>query len=469
MLRRFSISFFLAAIIVGAWARTGWARTRPHYGGTLRVEVTGDGWEMPGGIIRRLVLDGLTRVDADGTARPALATEWKSDGDNHRWQFKLRPGVHFSDGTPLTSIAVAGALNLGCQANCPWTAVRAVGSQVVFTSDAPMPNLPALLAGDAYLIGLSAEPPLGIVGTGPFEPTEGVITNGIQRLVANESCWQGRPFLDEIDVYGHKPIREQWLDLSVGRADLVEVPAELLRQAQQQRLTVLTAPAVSLLALEVSESGALANPLLRQAIALAVDRNALSNVIFQKQGEVTGSLLPESLTGYAFLFPTERDLNKARELRGGLTPAPLLGSATGDLGDGAMQLVEQRIALNLREAGFNVQVPNGGTLCCDLVLRRFALESGNPQAGLEEILRNAGMTARPADDSPGAPYQAEREALDRRTLIPLLYLPRSFGVGGRVRDLRLAVDGTPDIADASVLDSPTVDSPTGDSSRGNAP
>ena len=87
-------------------------------------------------------------------------------------------------------------------------------------------------------------------------------------------------------------IRDQWLDLSVGRADLVEVPAEQLRQAREQRLTVIQSPPVTLLALAVSSSGALGNPDLRAAIALAVDRGALSNVIFQKQGEVTASLLP---------------------------------------------------------------------------------------------------------------------------------------------------------------------------------
>ena len=48
----------------------------------------------------------------------------------------------------------------------------------------------------------------------------------------------------------HEPIREQWLDLSVGRADLVEVPAEQLRQASS-RATVVASPPVTLLALQV--------------------------------------------------------------------------------------------------------------------------------------------------------------------------------------------------------------------------
>ncbi len=268
-----------------------------------------------------------------GALQPALASTWESDSNNHRWQFRLRPGVHFHDGSPLTSAAVVASLIVSCSANCPWTAVKAVGPLVVFTSDSPMPNLPALLASDQFLIALVAtadgKTPVGTIGTGPFQVTG--FNNGVLALTANENCWQGRPFADAIEIRVHRAVREQWLDLSVGRADVVEVPAEQIRQAQQQKLTVLTSPPVMLLALQVNDSGALANVKLRAAIAAAVDRSALYNVIFQKQGEVTASLLPQRLTGYSFLFPTDRDLNKAHELRGGLTTPPLTLSTKGML------------------------------------------------------------------------------------------------------------------------------------------
>ncbi len=328
-------------------------------------------------------------MGTDGAAHPALAVDWKSENADHRWQFRLRQGVHFHDGTPLNSANVVAALTALCGAGCPWSAVHAVGSSVVFTSDAPLPNLPELLAGDGYRIALTGSEigtsPSGSIGTGPFSFTS--FPNGVLTLTANENCWQGRPFLDSIEIRVHRSIRDQWLDLSVGRADLVEVPAEQLRQAREQRLTEVVSPPVSLLALSVSDSGALANPNLRAAIALAVDRGALSNVIFQKQGEITSSMLPAELTGYSFLFPADRDLNKAHELRGGVSP-PLLALA-GE-GGPAMQLAAQRIALNLRDAGFNVQVVSaGGAQHIDLTLRRLALEANQPQPALESILRAA--------------------------------------------------------------------------------
>jgi ABC-type oligopeptide transport system substrate-binding subunit len=342
------------------------------------------------------------------------------------------------------------ALNTVCNANCPWTAVRAVGSALIFTSDSPMPNLPALLASDTYLIGLTrtadGQTPANPIGTGPFQ--FGSSNNGVLTLTANESCWQGRPFVDEITIAGNRPMREQWLDLSVGRTDIAEVPPQELRPAQLQHLAVVVSPPVELLALEVSDTGALTNSMLRAAIAQAVDRGALSNVIFQKQGEITASLLPQSLTGYAFLFPADRDLNKANELRGGLTPPPLTLAADGD---GAMQLAAQRIVLNLREAGFNVQVANAHNAPhAELTLRKLPLEGADPAAVLETLLRGAGENVPVAGRNPNALFRAEHDVLDLKTLIPLLDLPRAWAIGSRVRDLRLRADGTPDLADASL-------------------
>lgn len=443
MSRRFAISCLFVALALSAPART-----RPHYGGILRVEIEGDPWQRPNGVARRLVYDGLTVLNRSGDVRPALAVTWESDNKDHRWQFHLRPGVHFHDGSPLTSVAAAASLTASCSTDCPWTSVRSVGPAVVFTSDSPMPNLPALLAGDRFLIGLTinadGKTPTSALGTGPFQLAG--LDNGVLSLKANEDCWQGRPFAEGIQIGVRRPVHDQWLDLSVGRADVVEVPAELLRQAQQQHLTLVESPAVSLLALQVSNTGPLANIKLREAIAAAVDRGALFNVIFQKQGEITASLLPQSLTGYSFLFPTDRDLNGAHELRGGQSP-PLTLSAEGD---GAMQLAAQRIALNLREAGFNVQMAGANPSHVDLFLRILPIDARDPSAALELMLANAGQPAPVIEKTPAAIFNVEKNFLSQKTLIPLLDLPRAYAIGSRVRDFKLLSDGTSDFPDASL-------------------
>jgi len=446
------LRLFVISCLVGVLALPAAARTRPHYGGTLHVETEGDPWQRPGGLARRLVLNGLTTMGPDGSARPALAVEWKSENDDHRWQFRIRPGVHFQNGTALNSSNVVASLVAICGAGCPWSAVHAVGSTVVFTSESPLPNLPELLAGDVYLIGIPSDSPQGIVGTGPFQSATGLTAEGTLRLTANDNCWQGRPFLDSIEFHVQRSIREQWLNLTAGRADLVEVPAEQLRQAHDQRLNIVTSPPVTLLALTLSDTGALSNPNLRASIAFAVDRSALSNVIFQRQGEITASFLPAELTGYAFLFSADRDLNKAHELRGGVTPPTLL---LGSEGGSAMQLAAQRIALNLHDAGFNVQVATAGTpQHIDITLRRFILESNRPQPGLESIFRAADLAIPVLDQTPAGLYKVERGVLDAHMVIPLLYVPRAYAVGGRVRDLLLSPDGVPELAGVSLEDAP---------------
>ena len=446
MLRRFAISVVLLMA-----ASCAWGRTRPHYGGTLHVETAGDAWQRPGGPARRLVYDGLTQLDASGMVRPALALTWEQDNNFHRWQFRLRPGVHFHDGSSLTSAAVVASLTASCNTHCPWDAVRAVGSLVIFTNDSPMANLPALLAGDEFLIAATTaadgKTAAGGIGTGPYQVTG--FNGGVLSLAANENCWSGRPFADAVELRVHRTVRDQWLDLSLGRADVVEVPAEQMRQAQQQHLTILTSPPVTLLALQVSEAGALANVKIRGAIAAAVDRSALFNVIFQKQGEVTASLLPQRVSGFSFLFPTDRDLNKAHELRGGLTTGLLTLSAEGD---GAMELAAQRLALNLHEAGFNVQVTNASGQRADLVLRKLPVMGAEPAAALEQILWSAGYASQVNAQNPAALYKAEQTALDDKKLVPLLDLPRAYASGLRVRDLRLRADGTPELANASLED-----------------
>lgn len=363
----------------------------------------------------------------------------------------IAPEVHFHDGSPLTSVAVVASLNVACPSNCPWTTVRAAGSSVVFIGDSAMPNLPALLADNDFLIAVTAtadgSTPAAPIGTGPFQFTSQ--SNGMLTLTANENCWQGRPFVNTIEMRVRRAVHDQWLDLSVGRTDIVEVPAEQFRLAQQQRLRVVVSPPVSLLALQIADQGAMANPMLRASIAQAVDRDTLHNVIFQKQGAVTASLLPQSLTGYSFLFPVDRNLGKAHELRGGLT-LPLLTLSVD--GGATMQLAAQRLALNLHEAGFNVQVTDAQH--ADLVLRTLPLEGDEPAAAWVVLLRSAGRPAPSVESSTASLYKAEREILDAHTLIPLLDLPRAYAIGGRVRDLHLRADGTPDLAQASLEDAP---------------
>ena len=128
MLRRFVTSPRTAWLVLACLTASAAARTRPHYGGTLRIETQGDPWQMPDGIARRLVLDTLTTVSDTGGAQPALAVRWESQNAAHRWEFWIRPGVHFQDGEALTSDTVVAALTDVCARPAPGWA-PALGGQ----------------------------------------------------------------------------------------------------------------------------------------------------------------------------------------------------------------------------------------------------------------------------------------------------------------------------------------------------
>jgi peptide/nickel transport system substrate-binding protein len=441
--RRFAISGILLCCALAAEART-----RPHYGGTLRIEVHGDPWQGPDGIARRLTMDGLTKFDTAGEVKPALAIRWQSQNFNHRWQFWLRENVQFHDGAPLTPDAVAASLTRTCGSGCPWRKVYAVGPSLVFVCDSPVPDLPAQLAQAKFLISHPSANG-GSDGTGAFRVSG--FPNGVMIFVSNDDYWGGRPFVDSIEVRPKRAVRDQWLDLSIGRADIVEVPPEMLRQAQQQHLSVLVSGPVDLLFLQLADSGALANPHLGRAISLAVDRRALRNVIFQGQGEISASVLPGGVSGYSFLFPATRDLDRAQELRAGATPAPLVLAVENE--NAELHLAAERIALNLHEAGIQVKIAFGsGGAKPDIVLRQFHLEASGPRAALDEVAGAIGQTAPVTGTDIASIYLGERDLLEAGTVVPLLWLPRAYAISERVRDLRLAVDGDPLIGAAALED-----------------
>src|SRR5205807_1386047 len=152
----------------------------------------------------------------------------------HRWQFWIRAGVRFHDGSALTADAVVESLNRSCAQGCPWTALRRSGDSVVFTLAAADAAFAAELGSSEWAIAGAEAGGAPAAGTGAFRFVSNA--NNTVTLDAVEDAWSGRPFVDQVQIAGRKAIRAQVLDLASGQADLVEVPAELVRQVQQEQL-----------------------------------------------------------------------------------------------------------------------------------------------------------------------------------------------------------------------------------------
>ena len=152
-------------------------------------------------------------------------------------------------------------------------------------------------------------------------------------------------------------------------------------------------------------------------------REAIQTVLLQRQGEVSGALLPQWLSGFAFLFPTASDLKRARELASGAKPVALA------VDDPALRPIAERIALNARDAGLAVTIGQGA----DVVLTELRVVSSDPAIALAAMGRALGLPQREPVDTPESLYAAERALLEGFRVIPLIHLPDVYGAGPRVR------------------------------------
>ena len=298
------------AILVIALLATASPESLPRYGGTVNIETRTE-WDNANNPARALVYETLTNVDDAGRIIPPLRLLGVTGGCARHWQFFIRRNVRFHDGTSLTATTVVDALTSHDCDGCPWRAIRALPDSVMIEFSEPRPNFPVELALQRYALVL---PNSQNVGTGAFKVTEQ--RSGVVVLATNDEYWQGRPFLNAVEVTTGRAERDQVMDLEVGRADVIEVGAAQLRRIQQQRVRVTSTRPADLIALRIrTRKPALQDSRGREAIAASIDRNILiQKVIFQGEGEVTGGLLPNWATGYAFLFSATRDMSRAQRL-----------------------------------------------------------------------------------------------------------------------------------------------------------
>jgi ABC-type transport system substrate-binding protein len=463
------------------------ATTKPRYGGALRVEFLAANTSLdprawkPGARdnganerLAALVYDRLVSLDSYGRFVPQLAKEWSHDAGFRRWQFTIRTGVKFSDGNPLTPAEVAQALGTLLPAEFQFAAS---GGAVVIQCGEARPDLLQLLSSGRFFV-FRATPEGKLIGTGPFtleqaasdaKPASSDTSSGATastqhlRFVANEFCWAGRPFLDPVDVtIGVLPLRALF-DLQAGRADVVELAPDIARRAAQTNTRIWSSFPLTLYALRFEDtSWQASSDALREAFSLSLDRATMAGVLLQKQAEPAASLLPQWLSGYAFVFHSEMDAERAKFLRaslpanvaGGASPLRVQPEATGDLA----RLLAERVAVNARQTGLSVQPLGKGAALRDAKaspesadVRLFAWRYSSLSPG-QELREFAGAVhAQEAKEGgiadPDRRYAWERKILEERKVIPLVELPDYAGLAPTIRDWQPAPWGEWRLAD----------------------
>jgi peptide/nickel transport system substrate-binding protein len=419
------------------------AETRPQYGATLRTAtriapMSLDPAAQPDSVaqrnLSRLMFDTLVTMDSRGRLQPALAKSWQAAPGNQRWQFWIRRGVKFHDGSPLTPEAVAAALRA---ANPEWSVLPAVDS-IIIERTAADADLAAQLARARNAISKRSEGGT-LIGTGPFHITDWQPGKKLA-LAADEGYWGGRPFLDAIEIEMGKPARDQLIALDLGRADIAEVAAEQSHRASTEGRRVVTSAPVELMALVFArERQSPDDAKLREALALSIDRNSIRSVVLQGAGEPSGGILPNWVSGYAFVFATDQNLERARQLRSEIrkVPAWTLGY---DAGDTLAQVIAERIALNARDAGLTLQTTTAGNT--DLRVVRLTLASLNPRIALVAVASATGLaTPKLSGASVDELYQAESAMLQTQRLVSLFQLPVSYALSPAVKDWSQERDG----------------------------
>ena len=176
------------------------------------------------------VFESLTTVDADLTVRPALAQSWTFADGGRTVVFRLRDGLTFSDGTPLTAADVkrswlrvvdprtpsplasllddvAGASDLAHgRGTAEAVGIEADGDTLTVRMTRPATDFPAIAASPTLAVvppGLRTIPaPLApgpdFVASGGYVPTS--TTTSTIELTANDRYWAGKPAIDNVHV-----------------------------------------------------------------------------------------------------------------------------------------------------------------------------------------------------------------------------------------------------------------------------
>jgi peptide/nickel transport system substrate-binding protein len=248
--------------------------------------------------------DNLISRHDDGKLHPGLATEWKLLNPT-TWQFKLRPGVTFHDGDPLTSADVKFSIERTYDPNVKGSIVRTVFTSVdrVETPDDLTVNiltkkpdllLPARLAfyggqimPKKYFQAVGSERfDVKPIGSGPVRFLEWVKDDRVV-LEAYRDYWQGKIVPDRVIFRPIPELTPRLAALLKGEVDIMTKlpPDEVDRVAKHPATKVEGALYAGQYSIIVnSKRPPLDNPKVKQALSLAIDREAIIRELWRGQG-----------------------------------------------------------------------------------------------------------------------------------------------------------------------------------------
>ena len=316
-------------------------------GGRLNI-----GHQTPSGAMDPILTDDLGRLailglageylafsDKDLKLRPVLAESWAPNADGSAWTFKIRQGVKFNDGTPMTVDDVVATFNRladptikGNNALSNFSGVLSKGnvtkvdsSTVKFQLDGPNGNFPYLVSSDNYNAIILPASYSGnwdktFIGTGPWKLKSYAVNDSVS-FDRNPSYWDSSnvPPLDGIDIKFYADEQAAILAFQAGSLNVLSFFSVRTGQA------LLTDPNTTVLEIPTSahrqvhmrcDQAPFDNNLVRQALALAIDRQAVISGLWNGKAQIANDhpifkMYPSSDPSVP---QRSVDLNKAKSL-----------------------------------------------------------------------------------------------------------------------------------------------------------
>lgn len=283
----------------------------------------------------RNIFDALVVQDEKQQISPALAVSWKIIDDN-TWEFSLRPGVKFHDGSDFSAKDVVASIKRVALASknspssyAPYvndiTGVTEIDPLTVrITTQAPAPlllnNLSRVSILPARLENVPTETLNAgkeIIGTGPFKFVSWVPDDRVV-LERNDQYWGEKAEWDKVTLRVFKNSSARVAAILSGDVDLIEsVPTADSRNIEKNnQLHTISTPGNRVIYLHMDQQrdespfakGADGkNPLLkqdvRQAMSLAINRQAIADRVMDGQALPTSQLVPQGYFGYSAAIP----------------------------------------------------------------------------------------------------------------------------------------------------------------------
>ncbi len=277
------------------------------------------------------IFEGLLKLESDGSYTPLLASEYSVAEDGMSFTFTIREGIHFHNGSLMTTDDVLYSIKRGAGLIDGTAYVPQFSIIEDVTAEDQVVTV-RLMQRDLDLLGFftmaiipsdydaQLETP---VGTGPFQFVEYVPQQRIS-LEYFEDYWQeGVPHLESVEFRILPSADAAFIDLEAGRIDIFPyLTADKGEQLEEDfNLYVAESNMVQLWALNNAVEP-LNDPLVRQALNLAIDKEALIDFVMFGYGEpihsgmspAMGEFFNDDLTNEEGAPQNTANIERAKEL-----------------------------------------------------------------------------------------------------------------------------------------------------------